>query len=75
MASGAEEEDFSATLAEEKKRYEEIMHKLDNYKSSKRNGTADGDNEDDQRIEIENVENMDRFNLASRAGGGGRATA
>ena len=67
--------DFSATLAEEKKRYEEIMQKLDNYKSSKRNGTGEPDNEEDQRVEIENVNNMDGFNLASRGGGGGRATA
>ena len=72
----AEDElDFSATLAEEKKRYEEIMCRLDNYKSSKRNGTAEPDNDADQRIEIEDVKDMDRFNLASRAGAGGRATA
>jgi len=67
--------DFSATLAEEKKKYEEIMQRLEKYKSNKRNGTAEPDNEDEQRVEIENVDNKDRFNLASRAGGGGRATA
>ena len=62
-------------MAEEKKRYEEIMQRLDDYKSGRRHGTAEPDNDDDQRVEIENVSNVDRFNLASRAGGGRRATA
>jgi len=51
------------------------MQRLDNYKSGKRANTAEQDNDDDQRVEIENVGNADRFNLASRAGGGRRATA
>ena len=56
------------------------MQRLDDYKSGKRHGTAEEDirkeevNDDDQRVEIENVSQGDRFNLASRAGGGRRAT-
>jgi hypothetical protein len=58
-AKESEDQDFHSTLAEEKKKYEEIMQKLDKYKGQKSLGFENRDGEDraDEKIRIENVNN------------------
>lgn len=63
------ESDFHSTLADEKKKYEEIMSRLDKYKSKGQDGAEGTTPRDGDRVEIDSREAAYRSRISSTSNG------
>ena len=65
----ADESDFQSTLADEKKKYEEIMSRLDKYKSKGQESKEGITPRDGDRVEIDSREAAYRSRISSTSNG------